>query len=221
MSGAAIFDLDRTLLAPPSSERAFFRYLLKKGALPLSSIPRAIAGALVLAPRGPIAVTKANKHMWRGWSRERLEEEARACFEEHLKRRIYPQAWSIVRDHKQAGDLVVLLSGTLDLLLAPFAEAFGADLWIPSRLRTVGGRLTGELEGVHPYGPGKREIVEMLLREHCIERARAWAYADDSSDVALLSAVGHPVAVNPRPELEAIALRLGWAVERFEPAPRR
>ncbi len=215
MRAAAIFDLDRTLLAPPSSERAFFRYLLAKRRVPLRAFPYAAAGAVALAGRGPIAITKGNKYIWRGWSRSELERQAVACFDDVLKARVYARAWQIVDEHKSKGDLVVLLSGTLDALLAPFAEAFGADLWFPSRLKTVGGRITGALEGNHPFGAGKRRIVDRLFRERELDPERSSAYGDDLSDVAVLCAVGRPVATNPSSELTAVAKRMGWRIERF------
>lgn len=217
MRAAAIFDLDRTLLAPPSSERAFFRYLLAKRRVPLRTFPYAAAGALALARRGPIAATKGNKFIWRGWKRSELEREALACFDEVLRSRVYAKAWQVVEEHKSKGDLVVLLSGTLDVLLAPFVDALRADLWFPSRLETTDGRITGALEGNHPFGAGKRRIVHRLFRENELDPERSFAYGDDLSDVAVLSAVGHPVATNPSPALAPVARRMGWRIERFQP----
>jgi len=45
------------------------------------------------------------------------------------------------------------------------------------------------------------------------------AYADSASDLPLLEAVGHPVAVNPEVKLAAIARRRGWHVEHWSRAP--
>ena len=45
------------------------------------------------------------------------------------------------------------------------------------------------------------------------------AYADSSSDLPMLEAVGFPVAVNPEPRLASIARKRGWLVEDFRPAP--
>ena len=45
------------------------------------------------------------------------------------------------------------------------------------------------------------------------------AYADSASDLAMLEAVGFPVAVNPETRLAAIARRRGWHVEHWAKAP--
>ena len=44
------------------------------------------------------------------------------------------------------------------------------------------------------------------------------AYADSSSDLPLLEAVGFPVAVNPETRLAAIARKRGWLVEHWSKA---
>jgi phosphoserine phosphatase len=44
------------------------------------------------------------------------------------------------------------------------------------------------------------------------------AYADSTSDLPLLEAVGHPVAVNPETRLASIARKRGWLVEDWEKA---
>jgi phosphoserine phosphatase len=68
------------------------------------------------------------------------------------------------------------------------------------------------------------------MRTGKVERMRAWLddqglsdrvlrdatfYSDSINDLALLSAVGHPVVVDPDARLESTALRKGWAILRF------
>jgi phosphoserine phosphatase len=45
------------------------------------------------------------------------------------------------------------------------------------------------------------------------------AYADSSSDLPMLEAVGHPVAVNPEAKLATIARKRGWHVENWARSP--
>ena len=45
------------------------------------------------------------------------------------------------------------------------------------------------------------------------------AYADSSSDLPMLEAVGFPVAVNPETRLAAIARKRGWLVEQWSKSP--
>jgi photosynthetic reaction center M subunit len=52
-----------------------------------------------------------------------------------------------------------------------------------------------------------------------LELSQSVAYADSSSDLPMLEAVGFPVAVNPETRLATIARKRGWLVEQFEKAP--
>ena len=50
---------------------------------------------------------------------------------------------------------------------------------------------------------------------HGIDPARCWAYSDSISDEPMLSAVGHPVAVNPDRDLRRLAQERDWPVRDF------
>ena len=51
--------------------------------------------------------------------------------------------------------------------------------------------------------------------------AASYAYSDSESDLPMLTAVGHPVAVNPDSALERIARDNGWRIVRFDKLGRR
>ncbi len=51
--------------------------------------------------------------------------------------------------------------------------------------------------------------------QHGLDLGQAVAYADSASDLPMLEAAGHPVAVNPETKLAAIARRRGWHVEHW------
>jgi hypothetical protein len=52
-------------------------------------------------------------------------------------------------------------------------------------------------------------------RAEGIELSESVAYADSSSDLPMLEAVGFPVAVNPEVRLATIARKRGWLVEQW------
>ena len=60
-----------------------------------------------------------------------------------------------------------------------------------------------------------------MPREHGIDLAQSYAYSDSLSDLPMLRAVGHPVAVNPDPALAELAAEEGWETMRFEQLGRR
>ncbi|MDO9174895.1 MAG: haloacid dehalogenase-like hydrolase, partial [Actinomycetota bacterium] len=63
--------------------------------------------------------------------------------------------------------------------------------------------------------PGKVEAIEQLARWEGLDLDQCWAYSDSASDLPMLEAVGHPVAVNPDARLERVAGQRGWPVVVF------
>jgi hypothetical protein len=63
------------------------------------------------------------------------------------------------------------------------------------------------------YGPGKVEARRHALGD--IDLRHAFGSADSASDLALLCACGHPVAVNPARTLRRVAHQQGWPVLVF------
>lgn len=94
-------------------------------------------------------------------------------------------------------------------------EDIGADLAIASRLRVIGSRLSGGLEGPHPHGLAKAWLIRQLEREHTIELPTSFCYADHHTDAPMLGLFGHPVCVNPSDRLRSVARRRGWPIEEF------
>ena len=77
------------------------------------------------------------------------------------------------------------------------------------------GRYTGALSGPFCYGDGKVEAITALAQWEGFDLQQCYAYSDSISDVPMLEAVGHPVAVNPDAKLERIARRHNWPVVIF------
>ncbi|MGH2808925.1 MAG: HAD family hydrolase, partial [Actinomycetota bacterium] len=80
--------------------------------------------------------------------------------------------------------------------------------------KVVDGRYTGDLD-FYAYGPQKAEAIEKLAAELDIDLDGSFAYTDSTTDLPMLSAVGHPVAVNPDRALRRLAIERGWAIEVF------
>ena len=84
------------------------------------------------------------------------------------------------------------------------------------RPRCVDGVYTGRPGGPFTYREGKAQAIRELAEREGIDLAASWAYSDSESDLPMLRAVGHPVAVNPDAELARVAREEGWEVLRFE-----
>ncbi len=58
--------------------------------------------------------------------------------------------------------------------------------------------------------------VQDWATDHTVDVGSSWAYSDSVYDVPLLSAVRHPVAVNPDPRLRLVAMARRWPLQSFD-----
>ena len=103
------------------------------------------------------------------------------------------------------------------MVIEPLRPLF--DEVICARLGTKNGRFTGELLEAPPTGEARALIMADFASANHIDLQQSVAYADSASDLAMLEASGHPVAVNPETKLAAIARKRGWHVEYWPRAP--
>ena len=57
--------------------------------------------------------------------------------------------------------------------------------------------------------------IRALAANEGLDLSQCWAYSDSANDLPMLTAVGHPVAVNPDVTLKRIARENGWPVRDF------
>ena len=132
-----------------------------------------------------------------------------------LLAKVRPESRRLVEQHRHAGRATFIISASPVELVEPLAKAMGMTGGIGTRSKIVDGVYTGELDGPFCYGPGKVEAMQELARWEGLDLDQCWAYSDSASDLPMMEAVGHPVAVNPDPKLERVANKLGWPVVVF------
>jgi HAD superfamily hydrolase (TIGR01490 family) len=212
---AAIFDVDGTLIASATLERIFIRFLRRRGELGLREILYWIGAAAKAVVTGHPRL-KAIKAYLRGKDSAHLRCLARECFVSEIEPRLSPEAVNRLRWHQSAGHIVILLSGTLDLLLEPLAERLGVQARVGSELEIEDGRFTGRIAGAHPFGGTKCKCLATINRANRFDLKRSFAYADSFADRHLLAMVGHPVATNADVALRKVAESRGWMIEDFD-----
>lgn len=99
-------------------------------------------------------------------------------------------------EHKANGDEVVLISGSPDFLVAPFAKKFGFKYFASTYHCDSEGRFTGEVTLM--AGATAKEKVINTLDIH--EYERVVGLGDTASDGPLLAAAHHSVLVEPTEE---------------------
>ena len=147
---------------------------------------------------------------------ERLREDSWELFHRQLLTRSFPDGFARVRAHRAAGHRTLLITGALDFIIEPIRPLF--DDIVCAEMEARDGLLTGHLTTLPPIGEARALVLADYAATHTLSLEESVAYADSASDLAMLEAVGFPVAVNPESRLSAIARRRGWHVEHWAKA---
>ncbi len=136
--------------------------------------------------------------------------------------RVYPRMLALAYEHQDAGRNVYIFTAASQELAEMLAHVLTFDGGIGSQFSKVeDGCYTGEPTGLFIYGADKARAIRRLADHEGIDLSQSYAYSDSASDLPMLRAVGHPVAVNPDKELLAEARAEGWEVLRFDRLGRR
>ena len=147
---------------------------------------------------------------------ERLRADSWELFHQQLLTKSFPDGFARVRAHRALGHRTLLITGALDFIIEPIRPLF--DDIVCAEMEERDGRLTGHLTTLPPIGEARALLLADYAAEHDLSLEESVAYADSASDLAMLEAVGFPVAVNPESRLSAIARRRGWHVEHWSKA---
>ncbi len=218
----AAFDLENTLIA--SNVVASYSWLATRR-LPREDRMRFVLQTLREAP-SLLALDRRDRsdflrHFYRryeGADVEQLAADSVEMFSDLILAKSFPAAVRRVREHRRLGHRTVLITGALDLAIEPLRPLFD-DIIAPSLAQRPDGTYRGELTNVPPTGEARAQALFDYADAHGFDVAEGVAYADSTSDLPMLEAVGFPVAVNPETRLAALARKRGWLVEHFDKAP--
>jgi HAD superfamily hydrolase (TIGR01490 family) len=215
---AAFFDLDKTVVSK-SSSLAMTRPMYRAGLVSRSTLLKGAYGHLVYLVMGADEkkMERAKDAMLalsRGWDRDEVEELVREVVIEVMDPYFYQEALDLISLHRALGRRVYIVSSSPEEVVRPIAEHVGVPDIIATRAEIREGRFTGQLE-FYAYGEGKAEAIRELAAREGVDLSRSYAYSDSETDLPMLEAVGHPVAVNPDKELRRIATERGWQIRDF------
>jgi len=184
----ALFDFDGTLTTRETFPD-FMRYAVAR--------PRLLVGGVLLAPvvfgyrRGWVAGNPTRASIvqvgLRGVDAARLRAQGDAFARDRLPAVLRPEAMARLAWHRERGDRVVVVSGGLDVYLAPWCAAQGVEL-LCSVLAERDGRITG-YAGAQCIGEEKVRRVRALCDPQAY--AAIHAYGDTHEDLAMLAMAHH------------------------------
>ena len=134
-----------------------------------------------------------------------------------LYREVLAEAYA----HQDAGRPVFIVTAASQELAEVLAHVLVLDGGVGMRSEVRDGVYTGRSAGPFTYREGKADAIRQLAVERGLDLSESYAYSDSESDLPMLRAVGHPVAVNPDSTLERVAREQGWRIMRFDKLGRR
>lgn len=198
MRPVAAFDFDGTL----STRDNVVPFLRRVAGTP--ALTRGLLAAAPLLARGKrdAAKTKLVHRALHGRDADAVAGIGVAFADDVVRTHLRAEMVSALRDHRERGHEIVLISASLTTYLGPVGERLGVDAVLATEPEVVDGRLTGRLLGANVRGDEKVRRFETWLGGGECE---LWAYGDTRGDAALLARADHPVWVgrkarrSPRP----------------------
>ena len=217
----ALFDLDGTLIAG-DSDHAFGEFMVTQGWAEGELHRRRNDEFYRQYLAGCLDIAEYIDFSTRAWRDRGLDEQLAVSarfMAEVMAPQLLPAARALLDLHRAAGDLVAIVTATNEFITRPIADALGVEHLLAVELeRGVDGMATGRIRGVPSFREGKIERVHDWLAglgQRLSDVQHSVFYSDSTNDLPLLEIVSEPVATNPSPALEAIALQRGWRILRL------
>lgn len=210
----AIFDLDNTLLAG-DSDYLWGRFLVEQGIVDGDYYERENqrfydeykAGVLDIYEFLRFSLQPLSEHdmeTLKGWHRQFMKEKIEPI--------MLPAARALLKQHREAGDYLVIITATNRFVTEPIAACYGVDEIIATEPEIIDNRYTGQVNNIPCFREGKVKRLEKWLKQMGLNLAGSWFYSDSHNDLPLLEMVEHPVAVDPDETLEDHARMKGWQI---------
>jgi HAD superfamily hydrolase (TIGR01490 family) len=216
---AAFFDLDKTVIAR-ASMMAFGRPFYREGLISRSTVVRGLWTQLIYLHLGASdeklsRVRESVLSLTKGWEQHRVRQVVAEALERVVGPITYAEALELIDTHRAAGRRIYLISASPAEIVEPLGRFLGVDESLASHARIdTDGRYTGEMD-VYAYGPYKADLIREVARRDGVDLEASYAYSDSYTDLPMLEAVGHPVAVNPDRVLLRLAKERRWEIRYF------
>ncbi len=232
-----LFDLDNTLL-DGDSDVLWCQFLMDAGVLAPATFGPRNAAMEHAYQAGTVSVREFSEFFvgtLAGRSAAQWQPLLQRFVQDVVAPRISPAAHALVQEQLYAGALVVLTTATNRFITEPTARLLGIEHLIATECEVgADGAFTGRTHGTLNMREGKVQRLHTWLstwdrqlwlgerkpaQDPKLDDFESWAYSDSVNDLPLLSAVNHPVVVQPDARLAAHAQQQAWP--RLTLYPRR
>jgi len=213
----ALFDLDNTLLSG-DSDFEWSQFLIEQGVLErelfeiknLTFYEQYKAGTLDIYEFLEYQLRPLSRH-----SRHVLDAWLEKFIQQKVLKLIGAPAKNLVAQHRNAGDICVIITATNSFVTAPIARQFGVEHLIATEPEHKNGEFTGQLADTPCFREGKITCLENWMAQRGWDWNsfnQSYFYSDSLNDLPLLGKVKTPIAVDPDTTLRTHATQQGWRI---------
>lgn len=214
----AVFDFDGTSITG-NSPVILVKELFKHRMISLAVLCKISAWGFAYKFRLPQNESKARSLVFSGFrGRPKAETDRllRKFYAEHIEKHFRAQAINRMEALREEGCFIMLVSASFDPIVESARVMHAIDAQISTKMKVdEDGAYTCEVDGRPVEGMQKLIAVTEFANERFGEGKWeiAYAFGDHHSDIPLLEAAKHPIAVSPNYPLERKAQSVGWPIE--------
>ena len=212
----AIFDLDNTLLAGDSDHR-WGEFLCDAGLVEADTFRLKNDAFYADYQSGQLDMTAYLDFVLEpltGMARSAVRSLQRQFVTECIEPMLLDKAFDLLNKHRIKGDTLLMMTATHTVVAEPVAARLGFEHWLASGVGIQDECYTGKAQGSPCFREGKVNHLAAWRQRHpeAGDPANSWFYSDSHNDLPLLSAVGHPIAVDPDDTLRSHAEANQWPI---------
>ena len=205
----AAFDCDGTLWSGDTGER-FFDWEIKQGIVP-AEVGHAMRARYLEYKAGRVsedAMCGEMVTMHKGMTESAIMKAASDFMEQSFPGHIFPAMQELVRRLRQSDCDVWVVSSSNEWVIRAGMKSFAIaeDHILATQVSVENGIITDRLARI-PSGPGKPEVLRAVVKKEIDA-----AFGNSRWDTEMLAMAKYAFAVNPNPDLEAVARRCGWPI---------
>lgn len=208
----AIFDIDFTLTKRETSIE-FYRFMLKKKPGLIKYLPRSLkSGFFYILKIYDAGKAKENFLSFiEAIDHEEMKEAVKEFYSERLSKILYKDAMEIMKDFKDKGYKIYLISASAEFYLFEFYNIPYVDKIIGTRFALKDGKYYGKIQGENCKGEEKvNRLIEYLKEEDIeVDYENSYMFSDSLSDLPLFKIVGNPRLINYKKDHTEIQI-LKW-----------
>jgi HAD superfamily hydrolase (TIGR01490 family) len=210
----AIFDLDNTLLGG-DSDHAWGEFACEYGLVDAEEFAIRNDAFYEDYQAGQLDIHAYLRHALSpliGQSEATIKRWHQQFMREKIDAMILPAALELVEQHRQQGDVLLVITATNRYIAEPIIKRYGIEYLIASEGEIVDRMYTGEGSGLPSYGAGKVTRLQSWMQPRGLDLKGSYFYSDSHNDIPLLSEVERAIAVDPDKKLREHAQNAGWPV---------